>query len=122
MRPRRRVGRRRAGPLRSPSQPPIFLLPERNLAGLGRRYHTAPARRTLARLEQHGRSEPASEIRGRVDPRDFDIGQPDRARGTALDEPTAEILAQLQRVVRTARMLDLLGAPAAQVRTERARA
>src|SRR5262245_11332324 len=107
MRPRRRVERHRAGPLRSRSQPPTFLLPEPNLAGLGRRYHTTPARQTLARLEQHGRTKPASEIRGRVDPRDFDIGQPDSARGAALDQPTAEIVAQLQRVVRATRVLDL---------------
>src|ERR1700716_3871101 len=111
---RPRAGLPQAAFLRCRSLPPAFLLPERDLSGLGRRDHATPARRALPRLEQHGRSESSSQIGGRIDPSDLDVGQPDRAPGVALNDPTPEIVAEFEREVRTVHDLDLLRAPATQ--------
>src|ERR1700716_3212870 len=110
---RPRDGPPRAAFLRCRSLPPAFLLPERDLAGLGRRDHATPARRALPRLEEQGGSELSRQVGGRVDLGDLNVGQPDRVLGAALNDATSEILAELEREVRTVHDLDLLCAPAA---------
>src|SRR5438105_8414598 len=112
--------RPRAGPpraaflrLRCRSRPPAFLLPQRDLSGLGRRDHATPARRALPRLEEQGGSELARQVGGGVDLGDLDVGQPDRALGAALNDSTSEIVAEFEREVRAIDSVNRLSAPAA---------
>src|SRR6266567_7048703 len=99
--------------LRCRSLPPAFLLPQRDLSGLGRRDHATPARRALPRLEEQGGPELSRQVGGRVDLDDLDVGQPDRVLGAALNDSTSEILAEFEREVRAIDSVDQLSAPAA---------
>src|SRR5256885_14625599 len=118
--PGRRFERLRGAALRSSSSPPAFLLPERDLPGRRRRNHAAPAGWTFARFEQHGGAEPPSPIGGGGYLAHFDVGQPERAAGPALDDPAPELTAQLERAVAPATVPDLFRAPVQELRVERA--
>src|SRR5919199_600879 len=113
MRLRPRDGLPRAAFLRGRSLLPAFLLPERDLSGIGRRDHAPPARRTLPRFEKHRGPELSRQMRGRVDLADLDVGQPDRVLRLALNDSTSEIVAEFEREVRTIHSVDRLSAPAA---------
>src|SRR5436190_10350846 len=71
-------------------------LPEGDLGRVGRGDHAAPARRALARLEQHGCAELARLVGDVLDSVDLDIGQPQRAPRAALDDAAAEATAEVQ--------------------------
>src|SRR5258708_35428730 len=120
MRLRPRDGVPRAAFLRCRSLPPAFLLPERDLSGLGRRDHATPASWALPRLEEHGGTELSRQVGGHVDLVDLDVGQPDRVLAAALNDSTPEIVAEFEREVRTVHSVDRLSAPAAQRRIESA--
>src|SRR5713101_8251573 len=117
---RPRDGLPQAALLRCRSLPPAFVLPERDLSGLGRRDHATPARRALPRLEEQGCSELSRQMGGRVDPGDLDVGQPDRMLGAALNDSTSEIVAEFEPEVRAIDSVDRLSAPAAKRRIESA--
>ena len=74
----------------------------------------------LARRQQHRGAELAGVFGGRFDLVDLDVGQPQRARGAALDDPAAES-SQVEGEVGAAPGLDQLPAPAQEVGVERAR-
>ena len=57
---------------------------------------------------------------GLVDLGDLDVWQPERAAGGALDDAAAEAATQLHREIGAACRIDLLGAPAAELRVESA--
>src|ERR1700682_3928506 len=100
LRPRHGLPRAAFLRLRCRSLPPAFLLPERDLADLGRRDHATPARRALPRLEEQGSSELSCQTGGCVDLGDVDVGQPNRVPGAALNDSTSEIVAEFEREVR----------------------
>ena len=89
-------------------------LPEGQLAGRRGGHDAAPARRALARLEQHLRAEPARALRGLGHVGHLDVRQPQRPARGALDDAAAEAAAHLEREVRAARDGDLLRAATAQ--------
>src|SRR4051812_22921814 len=97
-------------------------LPERDLAGGRGGDDAAPARRALARGEQHRRAEPPRALGGRRDLVDLDVGQPHGPPRRALHDPATEPPADVERVVGAVGRLDALGAPVAQPGVEPARA
>ena len=101
---------------------PRLGLPEGDLAALGRRHHAAPPAGPSRGSSSTRGAEPAGAIGDLVDAVDLDVGQPHRAARRALDDAAPEGAAQRQRVVAGAAGVDPLGAPAQQIRVERARA
>src|SRR6266513_3075678 len=114
----RHAGRRRAAAVRSSSLPPSFLLPKRDLPSLGRRDHAAPAGWTFARFEQHTGAEPPSSIGSGGYLAHFDVGQPERAAGPALDDPASKIASHFERLIAAGAVLDLLRAPLQELGVE----
>src|SRR5918994_2158653 len=91
-------------------------LPKGQLAAGGGRHHAAPAGGSLARLERHGGAEVPRAPRGLPDVGHRDVGKPDRTRGFALDDPSAEPAAHRERQVGPVARGDALRPPAAELR------
>src|SRR5256885_8743469 len=89
----------------------VLGLPEGDLTGRRRGDDAAPARRTLAGLEQHPGPQAARPVRDPGDVGDLDVGQPQRTPGAALDDATAEPAAELEGDVRPGPGVDPLRAP-----------
>src|SRR5262249_44149564 len=95
-------------------------LPEGELAARRIGDDAPPARRSLARLEQHVRAEVAGALGRAADLRHAHVGKPDRLPSRALDDAAAAPVAEIEGQVRAAARVNALGPPAAQPLEERA--
>src|SRR5215210_2278259 len=96
-------------------------LPQGDLAPGAAVHDAPPARRALPGLEQHGRTEPAGPLGDGSEIRHLNIGKPHRTTSRALDHPSVDCPAQVERLIAAAAGPDGLSPPAKQLGIEAAR-
>ena len=111
--PRCRITSRSGSTASSPEPDSPLRLPEGQLAARGGGDDASPAGRALAGLEEH-RGAQAPGVLGRLrDLGNLDVGQPERTRRLALDDPAAELAPDPEREVGAGPDPNLLMSPAA---------